>query len=207
VKKIVLALAVVALLAVQVVPNIAAETASAPRSANEAIKMSQDSGQYLFLLFYNKQDDQLDYARSTIDRFKKNRNEKILVYESLTTANNDPEIVSKYRIDRTPLPAIMVFGPNGAVLGGFPRGSVSEEKLSKTFVPSAVMDILKAVQNNKLAIVALYNNSMRFASQARQTALSLSLDKKFAGSADVIEADPSDPRNKDFMDSMDIKLG
>lgn len=205
-RKIAIVLAVIGLMAGQVVPDVSAQQASAPRSAKEAIKMSQDGGQYLFVLFYDKQDGQLDSVRSAIDSFKQKRNEKILVYESLTTSNNDPEMVAQYRIDRAPLPALMVFGPNGAVLGGFPGGNVTEEKLTRSFVPEVVMGVLKAVQNNKLAIVVLANNSAKFASQARKTAFDLSLDKRFSGSAEVIEADPADPRNKVFMDSVNAKL-
>jgi len=97
----------------------------------------------------------------------------------------------------------MVVGPNGAVLGGFSQ-SVTADKLAKSLVPQLTMDVLKSMQQQKMAVVLLQNNATKFNAESSKTANDLAYDKKFLGFVEVIKADPSDPKNSDFLANAQI---
>ena len=178
--------------------NVSAQSETAPRTAQEAMKVSRDTKQYLFLLFYDKKDSLYDQMKAAIVGVIAQTDQKILIYEASKSSGKDVDLIAQYKIDRAPMPLLMVVGPNGAVLGGFPK-SVTAEKLAKSLVPPLTMDILKVVQAQKMAVVLLQNSDTRFNSESSKTANDLACDKKFLGSVEVIKADPSDPKNRDFL--------
>lgn len=175
-----------------------AQSNGAPRTAAEAIKASRETGQYLFLLIYETKDALYDQMKASIIGVLAQTDKKILVYEAPRSAGTDRDVIAQYKIDRAPMPLVMVMGPNGAVLGGFPK-SVTADKLAKSLVPPLTMDVLKSLQQQKMAVVLLQNGSTKFNAESARTANDLVYDKRLLGSADVITADPSDPKNGDFL--------
>ncbi|MBP7056563.1 MAG: hypothetical protein KBB52_06905 [Candidatus Omnitrophica bacterium] len=192
---------IIAMLAVYIVYGtgfVSAEPTVGPRMAKEAIKAARDANKYLFLLFYDKKDDLFSKMEETVNSFVKNTDKKVLVYKSSAKDPKDVDIVYKYRIDKAPLPILLVIGPNGAVAGGFPK-SVTSEKLERSFMSPMVMDVLKTIQEQKMAIVVLQNSRTKFNAESAKAAQDLSYDKQFLGQVEVIKADPADPANKDFL--------
>jgi len=61
------------------------------------------------------------------------------------------------------------------------------------------MDVLKSVQQQKMAVVLLQNSKTKFNTEASKTANDLAYDKRLIGSVEVIKADPADPKNRDFL--------
>lgn len=178
--------------------HVLAQTNAAPKTAREAMKISQDTKQYLFILFYDKQDSLYDQMKAAIVGVMAKSNEKILIYEAEKSSGTDADLIAQYKIDRAPMPLLMIIGPNGAVLGGFPK-SVTADKLAKSLVPPLTMDVLKSIQQQKMAVVLLQNSTTKFNAESSKTANELAYDKKLLGSVEVIKADPSDPKNRDFL--------
>lgn len=175
-----------------------AESNAAPKSAEEAIKISQDTKQYLFLLFYDTKDSSYDQMKAAVVDTMAKTDKSILVYEASKSSGADAGPIAQYKIGRAPMPLLMVIGPNGAVLGGFPR-SVTTERLEKSLVPPLTMDVLKSIQQQKMAVVLLQNDKTTFNAESSKTASDLAYDKRLLGSVEVIKADPADPRNRDFL--------
>lgn len=180
-----------------------AESNVAPKSAKEAMKISQDTKQYLFLLFYDTKDASYDQMKAAIVDTMARTDQSILIYEASKSYGADAGLIAQYKIDRAPMPLLMVIGPNGAVLGGFPK-SVTADKLAKSLVSPLTMDVLKSIQQQKMAVVLLQNSKTKFNAEASKTANDLVYDKRLLGSADVIKADPSDPKNRDFLANAQI---
>lgn len=192
------AIAFSALIACQGAPVSAVEANTAPKSAQEAMKISQDTKQYLFLLFYDNKDSLYDQMKAAIVGVMAQTDQKILTYEAAKSSGVDTGLIAQYKIDRAPMPLLMVFGPNGAVLGGFPK-SVTAEKLAKSLVPPLTMDVLRSIQQQKMAVVLLQNSKTKFNEESLKTANDLAYDKKLVGSVEIIKADPADPKNGDFL--------
>lgn len=178
--------------------NASAQPNDAPGTAKEAMKVSHDSNQYLFLLFYDKKDSLYDQMKAAIVGVMAQTDQSILIYEASKSSGADADLIAQYKIDRAPMPLLMVIGPNGAVLGGFPK-SVTADKLAKSLAPPLTMDVLKSVQQQKMAVVLLQNSKTKFNAESSRTANDLAYDKRFLGSVEVIKADPSDPKNRDFL--------
>lgn len=204
---IVLALSIAALSGVWGAQNMFAQPQTAPKTAREAMKISQETNQYLFLLFYDKKDSLYDQMKETATNFKNQADQKILVYEVSKSFGIDADLIAQYKVDRAPMPMLMVVGPNGAVLGGFPE-SVTADKLAKSLAsPPLTMDVLKAIQAQKMAIVLLQNATTKFNAGSSKTATDLAHDKRFLGSVEIIKADPTDPKNREFLTNAKIAGG
>ena len=198
IRGLVVAVAFSAIIACQGTQVSANEANTAPKSAKEAMKISQDTKQYLFLLFYDQKDSLYDQMKASIVGVMAQSNERILIYEAAKSSGVDVALIAQYKIGRAPMPLLMVVGPNGAVLGGFPK-SVTADKLAKSLVPPLTMDVLKSIQAQKMAVVLLQNNKTKFNTESSRTANDLEYDKRLLGSVEVIKADPSDPKNGDFL--------
>lgn len=177
---------------------VLAQSNVGPRMAKEAVEAARAGNQYLFLLFYDKKDDLFNQMEETVNSFVKNTDKKVLVYESSAKDPKEIDVVYKYRIDKAPLPMLLVIGPNGAVVGGFPK-SVTADKLSKSFMAPVVMEVLKTLQEQKMAIVMLQNSRTKFNAESARAAQDLAYDKQFVGQVEIVKADPADPANKDFL--------
>jgi hypothetical protein len=197
VRVIMLGLSIAALCGVLSAQNALAQSAL-PRTAKEAIKVSRDANQYCFLLFYDKKDSAYDQMKASIVGVMAQTNQSILVYEASKSSGPDAGLIAQYKVDRAPMPLLMVIGPNGAVLGGFPK-SVTADKLARSLVPQLTMDVLKSIQQQKMAVVLLQNSNTKFNAQASKTANDLAYDRRLLGSVEVIKADPADPKNSDFL--------
>lgn len=177
---------------------------SAPESANKAIALAQQNCEFLFMLFYEKKDNSFQEMQKTVQAFSKNSAKTIKTYEALTTDSKESDVIQKYGINRTPLPVLLVFAPNGAITGGFPQ-KVTEEQLSSCMVPKLIMNILKSVQAKKVALVLLQNKNTKFNTETTNVANEFSKDNRLLGYVDIIKQDPSDGDIKDFLTQCKIE--
>jgi hypothetical protein len=176
----------------------------APESANKAIAQAQKNGAYLYMLFYEKKDNSFQEMQKSVQAFSKNSTKTIKTYEAMTTDSKESDVIQKYGINRTPLPLLLVFAPNGAITGGFPQ-KVTEEQLSNCMVPKLIMNILKSVQAGKVALVLLQNDNTTFNKEVAKVADEFSKDARVLGYVDIIRQDPTDGNIKDFLTQCKIE--
>jgi len=182
---------------------LSGQTTVGYNSSGYAIAAAQNNKQYLFLLFYDKKGETLKVMESNINDFMNKSSEKILLYKALTTDDKEQDVVKVYGINRAPLPVLLVLAPNGAVTGGFPQ-KVSMDSLEKSIVPTVVMNSLKTVQAGKIALVLLQNAKTKFNNESSKAAKEFADDSTVKGYVDIIKADPSDPKNSDFISSVKL---
>jgi hypothetical protein len=180
------------------VQNVMATTTESPATAAKAIELAQTRQQYLFLMFYDKQDDSYQQMEETITNFQRRSSEAIQFYKALTTDLKEADIVKRYGISRAPLPVVLAFAPNGAVTGGFPQ-KISNEQLEKYIVPELIMNILKSVQANKVALVVLKNSNTKFNNEVTAAANDFSKDERLNGFVDIIQQNPKQSEINDFL--------
>jgi len=180
--------------------SLIGQTTVAYKNSAEAIQTAQNNKQYLFLLFYDTKGESLKAMESTVNDFRNKTSEDTLFYKALTTDEKENDTIAKYGINRAPLPVLLIFAPNGAITGGFPK-EVSMDLLKKCIVDNLIMDVLKTVQAEKIALVLLQNSKTKFNNESSKAAEEFSNDSKLKGYVDIIKADPSDPKNSDFLNS------
>lgn len=181
------------------VQSVFAETNAVPKTAEEAIALAKDSRQYLFILFYDKEDDMLKKMEDTIKTFKSKSSSKVLIYRAFTVGDKESAVVQKYGVNRAPLPLLLVFAPNGAITGGFPQKVTTEQLTNSCSVPELVMNILRPLQEGKIALVSLQNNKTKFNQESDKAVHDFASDEKINKFVEVIKADPDDKKNGDFL--------
>lgn len=180
------------------VENLQAATANRPNSATEAMESVRTNKHYLCLLFYNSKDDLYQVMEETVTNFQDKSPEGIQIYEALVTELKEADVVKKFGINRAPLPVALIFAPNGAITGGFPQ-KITQEQLAKCIVPELIMNVLKSVQSNKVALVLLQNNQTKFNAEVTQAATDFASDERLNGFVDIIKQNPDNSEINDFL--------
>ncbi len=181
------------------VQNVMAAPNESVANAANAIEMAQQNHQYLALIFYNQKDASLQEMEDIVTNFQTSSSKEIQVYKALTTDLKEADIIKKYGVDRAPLPLLLVFAPNGAVTGGFPLQQISREKLEQAIVSELMMNLLKSVQSNRVALVLLKNDKTSYNNQATQAAEDFAADNRLNGFVDIIPQNPLDATITDFL--------
>ncbi len=172
--------------------------AAAPQSAQEAISEAQAKNQWVFVIFYEKKDSLYKVMNEKIKAFKKDGMDKPLIYRAKISDTKEAEIIAKYRVTGTPMPLLLVFAPNGVVTGGFPQ-QVSDEQLEKSFPGQTVLNILKIMEEGKLALVMLQNSGTKYNKESTKAAEDFAKIKNLMGAVETIYIDPDDAASKEFI--------
>lgn len=176
----------------------AAKAAPKTSPAETAIKAAARQHRYVFLTFYEKNDaastKMLAEARKLQTKYSRRAN---FVSADVSNAIHQA-LISRYGADRSPMPLTLVIAPNGAITAGFPK-AIDKTDLSDVFVSTGMENVLKVLQDGKLAVVCLQNSKTKNNKENMAAAESLKSDQRFAGVVEVVKIDPSDRSEAKFM--------
>lgn len=159
-----------------------------------AVRRAAEANQYLFAFFYEKDDDATRAARKTFDEAVKKITPAAQSLAVDRTAPEEKEFVTKFGIDRAPMPFALSFAPNGAVTGGQKGADVTEERLRDTVASTGLQQCLKALQERRLVLVCLQNDRTKANAAAMKGVNEFKADPKFGAATDIVEVDPSDAK-------------
>jgi hypothetical protein len=172
-------------------------TYAAPMNAKSAIAEASTAGKFLCLIFYDTQDTSFNAMVATIVPFKKSSAKKVIVYKAKMSDPANKEIAEKYQVQG--LPFLLVFAPNEAITGGYPK-TVTEDQLKQSLNISDLMcKIIKPLQEQKVALVALQNQSTKFNAESWQGVNDFASDPNYMKLVASIKADPAAEGSKDFI--------
>ncbi len=127
--------------------------------------------------------------------------------ESVAINLSDPAeqpMVAKFGVDRSPLPLVLAFAPNGAITKGFPV-RFNEDQLSQAFVSPCTAQCMKALQERKLVLLCVEHPLP----QVRQVSLQQGV-QEFAGeepysrNSKIVVLNASDPAEAAFLRSLQV---
>ncbi|MBN2442191.1 MAG: thioredoxin family protein, partial [Spirochaetales bacterium] len=167
-------------------------------TASQAIEYVKSTGQYLFLLFYETKDESFNSLKQNVNDFINKSDHNIFRFDASATDNSSKEIIQKYNIGTQKLPFLLVFTATGAPTGGFP-GQVTDEQLENCFVSEFTERLLGVLQEEKIALVLLQNNSTQYNRESLKAAEYFSRDKGLKAKVEIIKKDPDNPSVKDFL--------
>jgi len=177
---------------------LSAQENIAPKTATEAISLAQNTGRYLFFIFYKEEDKLFNAMKATLGEFEKESSKKIIIYTASIVNEKEKDVVVKYGLSRAPLPIVLALAPNGAVTGGFPR-EVDKQQLTSCFIPELTAKILKFLQEQKIVLVLLQNKNTKYNMESMKAASDFSEEPQVKGFVEIIMADPGDTKNKEFI--------
>ena len=175
------------------------QTGITPQKSEEAIELAEKSSQYLFLIFYGKEDELLKEMQESVSAFMKKSSVKTTLYQALISNEKEAAMAAKYRLVSQQMPFLLVFAPNGAITGGFPQ-KVDAVQLSQCCpLSELVLKVIKPLQNGKLVLVSLQNEKTKFNKEAGAAIADFSKIPALAGKVDNIGANPAADKNTDFI--------
>jgi hypothetical protein len=102
-------------------------------------------------------------------------------------------VVKRYDLGRTPLPAVLVFAPNGALVRGLV--DFDEKALLGAFATPAMAASIKFLADGRMVVLAVRGTSADANEAAGRAAQELVADAAYAGHADVVAVDPALPED------------
>ena len=165
--------------------------AAGTSSAESAIRAAASRNRYALVTFYKKNDaastKMLAAAKKLQGKYSSRTD-----FVSVDAGNStNRAIISRYGVDRSPIPITMVIAPNGAVTAGYPK-EIKTTDISDAFVSKGMADVLKALQSGKLVALCLQNSKTKHNKESLAAAQGLNKEAKFRGVVQVIKVDPSD---------------
>ena len=195
-------LAIAAVLAVSGVAFAQTKPAatSAPSKAQAAIEQASKEGKYTFLMFYKQTDTASNAMVATLKESLVDKAEQAAVAYVQVGNPAEQALVTKYDLNRAPLPMIVALAPNGAMTGMFAQ-KVTAEKLGDAFVTPTMMFTMKNLQENKLVLVTVQGSTKGPAPVAIKDFQS---DPHFKDRIVTTSLQGADPQEAKFLGQMQI---
>lgn len=169
----------------------------AENTSSTALKDASLRGQYAFLVFY----DTKGYASlvKQLEEFNSGASKKAMIYKVDTSDVSENSIITKYGVMRAKLPLVLVFAPNGVVTGGYEQ-TVPVEKLKESMnVSDLMLKILKPLQERKVALVTLQNDSTLNNAESWKAVSDFTSDPQYSSFSEAVKVDPRALGGNDFL--------
>lgn len=170
-----------------------------------AIAMAQaaHANKYLFLFFYRAQDEPTQAARKTFDAAMAKLADRATSAVVNVTDQQEQTLVVKYRLNRAPMPFVLVVAPNGAVVRGY-RSAFSEAQLMSSFASPGQEAALKSLQDGKMTFLCVQNADTAHDAEAMKGVNEFKSDSKYAATTEVITIDPADAAEAEFLRNLGV---
>ena len=190
--KVIVSLVITALLFTVVACTAAKEKTEAKISpAEAAIQAAAKQNLYIFAIFFKQNDEastkMLEEAKKLQAQHSSRAN--FISIDITDTANK--ELMTRYGVDRAPIPLTLVIAPNGAVTAGYPN-KINKTDLSEAFVSNGMAAVLKILQGGKLAVICVQNSNTKLNKESLAVAEGLGNDAMFRNAIEIVKIDPSD---------------
>jgi hypothetical protein len=169
----------------------------------EALKRAADAHKYLFLFFYQSDDDQTRSLREVFDATMRKIADRADSAAVKITDPSQKDVVAKFKVDRAPMPLVLALAPNGAITGGYPL-KFDEQILMGAFCSRSTWESLKALQDGKLVLLCVQNPLIKAGPEALKAAEDVKADPKYAKTTEVVSVDPRDAKEAEALKRLSI---
>jgi len=160
-------------------------------SAENAIRAAAKQNRYVVVTFYLNNDSVSKAMQAVVKSIRgKFANRADFVSVNVEDKANR-NIISRFGVDRSPIPITIVVAPNGAITAGFPR-ELKKNNFSDVFVSDGTAAVLKIMQDSKIAAVCIQSSKTKHNKECLATAREVKSDSRFGGAVEVLTIDPSD---------------
>jgi hypothetical protein len=176
---------------------------STPGSGQQAIDRAAQAGHYLFIYFYDGRSPETLSRQEVLSAGARQLGREVELAVVDITDPDDVSFARKQRVARAPMPMVLAFAPTGAVTGAF-SDDLTPETLRTAFVSPAMESSLARLQLNHLVLICVQSASTRWNEEAMEGASDFVADERFAGNADVVMLDPSNPAEREFLATLGV---
>lgn len=168
-----------------------------------ALQRAATNKQYLFIFFNNGQNEQSDAMWAV---FHSALTKIVGRAEGVPINISDPleqELVQRFNVTGAPMPLVLVLAPNGAIMGGFPT-KWEEAQLMEVFGTPALEETLKGLQERRLVLLCVQNQTTQQNDAAMYGVNELRADPQIGGAVRVVMANPADPNESKLFTQLKI---
>jgi len=169
----------------------------------EAVIQAAADNKYLFAFFWSSDSDQTAAMKKVFEEATAKVADRAV---AVSVRVNDPAergIVKKYDLERAPMPLVLAIAPNGAITGGFPT-QFDEQKLLDAFASPSTEKCMKALQDGKLVLLCVQNDSTKSNEDALRGVQDFKSDERYASATEVVVLDPRDAAETSFLGDLKI---
>ena len=178
-------------------------TPSGTSGGMAAIDAAARSGKYLFIFFWNANDEQ---SRSMYGVLRSAMGKMAQSADAVGIQITDPRekpVVDKFGVSRAPMPLVLALAPNGAITKGFPV-KFDEDQLRQAFVTPCTAQCLKALQDRRLVLLCVQNQRTQFSQAAMSGVQGFKADPRFAKATQIVALDPDDRSEAAFLQDLKV---
>lgn len=123
-------------------------------SGMKSFESSWKADRYVLAFFYSEMNDIVKEKRTDFETIAAGLKDKADAHFVDIKDPKQLDVVNRYKVDRAPMPLVLVAAPNGAITGGFPQ-NFTEDKIKKSIVGPLTAQCLKAIQDQKFVFVCI----------------------------------------------------
>jgi len=174
--------------------------------AETAIRAAARKNRYVFVTFYRESDEASSKMRAVVKAAQRTYARRA---SFVSVDVDDPvhqDVVSRYGADRSPIPLTLAVAPNGAVTAGFPN-EVKSTDFPRAFVSDGMADVVKAMQNQKLAVLCVQGPRARHNKETLAAARKLAAAPELAGATQLVRVNSADRREAKLLQQLKVNAG
>ncbi len=175
-------------------------TASAAGPGQRAVETAASNNQFSFILFYRGNDAATQNMHGVLKSTLANRIDAVIIPVQIGNTA-DQALVKQFDATRTPMPAVAILAPNGAICSVFPQ-RVSKQQLTASIVSPGQAECLKALQDNKIVLLCAQPDANAVIPiGVRQ----FQADKLYVSRTKVITVQANDPAEAKFLQQLRVR--
>ncbi len=166
----------------------------------DAIEKASTENRYLLIFFTGGPVERGASMRDTLSKMISMSGGGIDTLTISAGDSQEAEFMRKYRIgSQGSLPMILSIAPNGAATGGYPMAVTVKQLQSCTSLDGLVLETLKPLQEQKVVLVALQNETTTMNTESLKGVDDFASDTLYRKFVAVVKADPADEGSRDFV--------
>ena len=169
----------------------------------KALAAAADGGRFAYVLFWRDNDEATQRMDAVMQQATAQMKSPVTTVSVRVTEPSEAETVKVFGVDRAPLPLIAAVAPNGAITKAWPLKAIPNQ-LMEGLVSDGTAACLKAMQDQKISLVCVHNETMTHRDAVQQAAAGFQADERFGPATEVIEINPADAREHAFLASLKI---
>lgn len=165
-----------------------------------AQQQAAKENKFLFLLVYDKDDVMTKTLKKNLEKTAPKLGARWAAIDK--NSLDGRSFIRKSRLTSAPTPYVLTIAPNGAITGS--TQEVAEVTLRGSMVSPGFQACLKPLQDGKLVLLCIQNNSTKQNEAAMRGIDEFKNDSKYTYFVEVIKIDPADPQEKSFLKQLKI---
>lgn len=170
------------------------------------MQTAAQKGAYTYIFFWSRNDHQTQTMRNVFQDGVQRLGNSVGAVEVNINDTGEKQTVDHFGVSRAPMPLVLAVAPNGAVTKAFPIRFTAEQ-LAQGIVSPAMQGCMKALQAQKLVLLAIQNPSTPYSQIAYRGAAQFKQDARFANSTEIVTLDPANPAEAGFLRSLNVAPG